>query len=99
MFAIWDGATVTYGDKAETFGAIEWLRDYVAGEELKLPTAAAPYHSLNDLAERVRAFIHKYFDCAEPFEHTMALYGLMMSIFERFHAVPYLRFIGLPGSG
>jgi hypothetical protein len=83
----------------DAFSPISWLEEYVKAGALRLPSEATPKVSLDDLAVKIRGFVHRYFDCTPLFESLAVLYVLHTWVYERFHAVPYLRFMGLPGSG
>jgi hypothetical protein len=78
---------------------LEWIESYARSSVIRLASEAAPYGTLDELATEVRAFIHRYFDADTPFESVATLYVLLTWVYERFHAVPYLRFIGPAGIG
>jgi hypothetical protein len=64
-----------------------------------LPSRPTDYGSQSDLVAEIIAFIHRYAD-VEPFwEQLIAHYVLMTWVYDRFTAVPYLRFLGEPQSG
>lgn len=64
-----------------------------------VPSASTSYSSLGRIAEEMREFIRRYFDCDERFESVAVLYALHTWVYELFHAVPYLRFQGLWANG
>jgi hypothetical protein len=100
QFAVRKGAQpIEYMTKFEDYSPISWLEDYLRTGALRLPTSAAANVNIDDLAKKVRAFIHRYFDCDDRFESVATLYVLHTWVYEQFQAVPYLRFLGLPGSG
>jgi hypothetical protein len=64
-----------------------------------LPREAASYGSQADLVASIKRFIHRYADLPEFWEDLSAHYVLMTWMYDRFSAVPYLRFLGEPGTG
>jgi len=64
-----------------------------------LPSHAADYGTQAELLADIIAFIHRYADVPPFEEELIAHYVLMTWVFDRFTAVPYLRFLGEPGSG
>lgn len=64
-----------------------------------LPSCATEYATQEALLSEIIAFIHKYTDVPPFWEQLIAHYVLMTWVFDRFTAVPYLRFLGEPGSG
>jgi hypothetical protein len=78
---------------------LKWIEDYARNGALRLPSGIAAYGTLDELAGQVRDFVHRYFDCDAQFESVVTLYALHSWIYERFHAVPYLRFLGPAASG
>ena len=99
-FAIREGdPTIRYSKTFGDYKPISWLHQYLNVGALSLPSEAAKDVKLDDLAKKVRGFIHRYFDCSPLFESVAVLYVLHTWVYEQFQAVPYLRFLGLPGSG
>ena len=78
---------------------VAWVKDYAAAGAIRLPTEATEYASLEELADQVRTFIHGYFDCDGAFESVAVLYVMHTWLYERFHSVPYIRFLGEPETG
>jgi len=68
-------------------------------ELLRLPTGVEPYISTERLLDDIKAFMKKNYEAAEQWFDIMALYVLMTWVFDRFTAVPYLRFQGEWGTG
>src|SRR6266478_1623367 len=66
---------------------------------LLLPSEAASYGSQENLVDSIKRFIHRYADLPEFWEDLSAHYILMTWVYDRFSAVPYLRFLGEPGTG
>lgn len=66
---------------------------------VKFPSGIAYYGSDAQLIEEIKAFIRKYANVPQEWLEIITLYILMTWVFDRFTAVPYLRFIGEPGTG
>jgi hypothetical protein len=64
-----------------------------------LPSRAADYGSQAELVSALVDFIHRYTDVPPFWENLIAHYVLMTWVYDRFSAIPYLRFLGEPGSG
>jgi hypothetical protein len=64
-----------------------------------LPSCAAEYGSQTELLTEMVAFVHRYADVPPLWEELISHYALMTWLYDRFTAVPYLRFLGEPGSG
>ncbi len=77
----------------------QWLESFAQGGTLALPSGVAEYGSIDRLAEAVRAHIHRYFDCPPQFESVVVLFVMLTWISDLFQAVPYLRFLGIAGTG
>ncbi len=86
-------------EEVDGFRPLQWIGEYARIGGIKLPSRPKEYRSLDSLAASIRTFIHSYFDCDEAFESAATLYVLHSWLYERFHAVPYLRFLGISGSG
>jgi hypothetical protein len=76
-----------------------WIKSYARQGAIRLPSGIREYGSFDELVRRCRCHIHTYFECDPKFESVAALFALHTWIYERFHAVPYLRFCGLPQTG
>jgi len=86
-------------ETAEKFAPMEWLDGLAQKGVVLLPSAVQPGDTIDALAKAIRIHIHRYFDCPRQFESVEVLYVLMTWLTECFQAVPYLRFLGLPGTG
>jgi hypothetical protein len=64
-----------------------------------LPSNPAEYGSQAELLAGIIDFIHRYADIPPFWEEIVAHYILMSWVYDRFSAVPYLRFLGEPQSG
>jgi hypothetical protein len=78
---------------------LEWIKSYARKEAIRLPRGIQDYGSFDELVECCRGRIHAFFECDSKFESVSTLYVLHTWIYERFKAVPYLRFCGLPQTG
>ncbi len=72
---------------------------YVAYVQNILPSAAETYGSTAELFCSVKSFIHRYFACSADFEVIATLFIFATWTYEKFSAMPYLRFLGQPGCG
>lgn len=64
-----------------------------------LPSASTAYGSQENLVADIKTFIHRYADVSEFREDLTAHFLLMTWVYDLFTAVPYLRFLGEPGTG
>ena len=64
-----------------------------------LPGKPIPYGTQESLLGELEAFIYRYCDLAPFWVRLSALYPLMAWVYDRFTAVPYLRFLGEPQTG
>jgi len=67
---------------------------------LSLPSGAwATSVSTSDLLEEIKAFLPRYADLPDEWLEPLSLYVMMTWVYDRFTALPYLRFLGEPGTG
>lgn len=85
--------------KCDEYKPLHWLADYARDGDVHLASTMAPYDSLASLAAAVRAFIHRYAELDPLFESVATMFVLMTWLYDDFHALPYLRFLGPPESG
>jgi hypothetical protein len=64
-----------------------------------LPSACMDYGSQDKLVAEIKDFIHRYADVSAFREDLTAHFVLMTWLYDLFTAVPYLRFLGEPGTG
>lgn len=88
-----------YAGSAEGFTPLTWLQGLAAGGTLLLPARIEDYENPDSLAQVIKTHIRTYFDCTREFEAVAVLFVMMTWLTEVFHAVPYLRFLGLSGTG
>lgn len=93
-----DGRTAEIA-MVEGFKPLEWIRAFARKGAIRLPPRISDYGSFDQLVERCRNHLHGFFECDSKFESVATLYVLHTWIYERFQAVPYLRFCGLPQTG
>ena len=74
-------------------------RKLVAKGVVLLPSFPEDYGSPEQLVAEILAFIHRYADVDPFWEELMAHYILMTWVYDKFTAVPYVRFLGEPESG
>jgi hypothetical protein len=86
-------------DLADKLPAPQWLAGFAQGGTVALPSETQGYGTIDELAAAVRAQIHAYFDCPPQFESLAVLFVLMTWLYDAFQAVPYLRFLGIAGTG
>lgn len=79
--------------------------EYISNSTIRLPVISKEEDiasfslAIGDLHRRVMDHIHKYVDIHEADEYLVAAYVIHTWVFDRYDKVPYLRFIGVPGSG
>jgi hypothetical protein len=66
---------------------------------VKFPSGLAGYGSQAQLVEDITAFFQRYSNIPEEWLEPIVHYALMTWVYDRFTAVPYLRFLGEPGTG
>jgi hypothetical protein len=66
---------------------------------LRFPSTVAPYGSTPQLMDEIKSFIRKFADLPHDWLSVIVLYVLMTWVYDRFTALPYLRFLGEPGTG
>jgi len=98
-FIVREGTSIRCVERYAQYLPLGWLAQYAIGGAVLLPSESARMESLDALATEIRSFVHRYFDCPAEFESVAVLYCLLTWVYEACRAVPYLRLIGLPGSG
>jgi hypothetical protein len=66
---------------------------------VRFPSGIALCGSTEALIEEIKEFISRYANLPAEWLEIIALYILMTWVYDRFTAVPYLRFLGEPGTG
>ncbi len=66
---------------------------------LALPSEAARGASAETLSDEIKAIILRYADVPEGWLEPLVAYVLMTWVYDRFSSLPYLRFLGEPGTG
>jgi len=99
-FAVKEGGQgIHIRDQVNDFRPLEWMESYAKSNAIRLPSEVAKYKDIDEIATKARAFIHRYFECDEVFESVAVLYALHTWIADSVYAVPYLRFLGISGTG
>lgn len=73
--------------------------DPIRNRTVLLPSGIADYGSRAELLNEIKTYIHNYADVDGFVADILAHYVLMTWVFDHFSAIPYLRFIGEPGTG
>ena len=66
---------------------------------VKLASTAIPYESIQQLYQQIRDLIAEHMKLPEGFLSVSAIYVMSTWVYDRFHAMPYLRVVGNFGSG
>lgn len=106
MYAVWRPgvSTCAYVNKYRVSKQTIYVpptdkRELMKKRVVLLPSVAAEYGSQRQLVAEMIAFVHRYADVPPFWEELIAHYVLMTWVYDRFSAVPYLRFLGEPQSG
>lgn len=75
------------------------LKEFCRTGCLRLPSKVAPSGGTDQLAQDVREFIVRHADIPNDWLEPVTRYILMSWVHNKFTAVPYLRFLGEPGTG
>jgi hypothetical protein len=86
-------------DSGKELDPPHFLREMWETGLVKFPSHAAPYGSTVQLLIEIKEFICRYANVPKDWLDIIALYILMTWVYDRFTAVPYLRFLGEPGTG
>jgi len=71
----------------------------LTNEVVLFPSEPAEYGTEQELAESIRAFIHRYVDISPLFEQIASYYVFFTWVYDAFNELPYLRLRGDTGSG
>ncbi|MEK7658850.1 MAG: hypothetical protein AAB352_03240 [Patescibacteria group bacterium] len=66
---------------------------------IKFPSALGKYNTNLELFEEIKAHIQKYSILPNNFTTIAALYVMMTWVYQKFHVLPYLRVVGMHGTG
>src|SRR5215470_6610509 len=75
------------------------LKTFAEQKIVGFPAFPAEYTSTANLIHEIRQFVARYADLPDEVLAIVSLYVLMTWVYDRFRAVPYLRFLGEPGTG
>ena len=66
---------------------------------IKFPSAVGQYKDNKELFEEIISYIKKYVALPDYFVTIAATYVMMSWVYEKFHTLPYLRVVGMHGTG
>jgi hypothetical protein len=89
--------SITCGDKK--FEPHLGLKAFWQEKVVQFPASPANYVDTVRLLGEMSQFIRRYADLPADWLDVVCLYVLMTWVYDRFTAVPYLRFLGEPGTG
>lgn len=99
-FATSDGKTVThYEERTRLIRPPSGLMVFADADCLALPTNAERGISAATLLDEIKAFILRYADVPEDWLEPLSTYVLMSWVYDCFSSLPYVRFLGEPGTG
>lgn len=75
------------------------LKKFYDEKVVRFPSFPAEYGTTVQLLDEMNQFILRYTDLPKDWLDIVCLYVLMTWVYDRFSAVPYLRFLGEPGTG
>jgi len=75
------------------------LKTFWKEKVVRFPSFPVGYGTTTQLLNEMNQFIRRYADLPEDWLDIVCLYVLMTWVYDRFRAVPYLRFLGEPGTG
>ena len=75
------------------------FNDIVKKQFVKFPSRGLGYKSDLELFERVKTFIAKYVTIPDDFVTLAAVYVMMSWLYDKFQTLPYLRVVGMYGTG
>jgi len=74
-------------------------QDILRNKYVLFPSRVGDYQSNEALYYEVRAFIDKYVQLPEEFLSVVAVYVMLSWVYDKFQNIPYLRVVGLFGTG
>jgi hypothetical protein len=100
-FAVWKDGEVRFENRLEQDGQVfvPWSRKNEILRRLRLPSAAMPYQSVQELLSRLESLISKCVAVDEHYVTLLADFALSTWFVDRFSVAPYLSVVGLPQSG
>jgi hypothetical protein len=94
-----NAAEVRIGDQTIILPQKASIRALITKPAVVLPSRCQDYISQEDLVSDVINFIHKYADLDPEWEMRCAYYSIFSWVYDRFTALPYLKFEGEPDTG
>lgn len=75
------------------------FNEMVARRFIKFPTGCQEYENEQVLFEKIKTFIKKYVEVPDDFSTVTAAYVMMSWLYDKFQTLPYLRVVGMFGTG
>lgn len=75
------------------------FNDIVKRQFVKFPSRGHDYKNELELFNLIKAFIAKYIEIPDDFATLAAVYAMMSWLYDRFQTLPYLRVVGMYGTG
>lgn len=102
--AVYKDGVVTLEDEVQideltTFLPMSPNQSILENNFILFPSAVGEYQSNEELYYEIRAFIGRYVELREEFLSVVAVYTMMTWLYDRFQNVPYLRCLGMFGTG
>jgi len=102
--AVYKDGKVTLEDKVRINGKTLFApfapnQDILRTKYVLFPSRVGDYQSNEALYYEVRAFIDKYVQLPEAFLSVVAVYVMLSWVYDKFQNIPYLRVVGLFGTG
>lgn len=91
--------TSVKGFRDDEFSPLPPETDFIKTGLLRLPSSFTDYGSPVELYERIKKYLVEYSQLDDGFVTLSSVYVLLTWVYDRFRTVPYLRAIGLPGTG
>lgn len=86
-------------DELTTFLPMSPNQSILENDFILFPSAVGEYQSNEELYYEIRAFIGRYVELREEFLSVVAVYTMMTWLYDRFQNIPYLRCVGMFGTG
>jgi hypothetical protein len=103
LFSFWrqgqDRAENSIKFEDQTFEPHSGLKTFWQEKVVRFPSFPTDYGTTSQLLNEIGQFVRRYADLPEDWLDIVCLYMLMTWVYDRFTAVPYLRFLGEPGTG
>lgn len=91
--------TPTISNGTKVIYPVYGLKTLVTARAARFPSGIVDYGTQDQLIRAIKAFFKKYASFPDDWLEIVVHYVLMTWVYDRFTAVPYLRFLGEPGTG